>query len=340
LHRLGSHQLWVAVDYLDGHFQDRFRVNPNAFCFAFNTGCFSNRSRGRFVGLLLQDSWQVRPDLYLTGALRYDNAHDRIVLTRLREDSSLLSPQVGLLWRATPAQTLRLAAFRSFQAYPHDLISPTNIAGFFFDTPSTSSSTAWQYHAAWDADLTATTFFSLGAFHREVDSPTFTATGGRAAKETINRNLTGGSLAVNQIIGRYFGVSANYLRFHVGQPGPDGTDDLVQLGLFFVHPTGFSANVGVSYVQQDLGSVKDDADTRRTCKREPMMRCRGPRDFWLTNLTVSYEFPRKWGSLAIGVNNLTNQRFDLQRDPLGRDVSFVQGLLPVRNYGVTLRVNF
>jgi hypothetical protein len=30
----------------------------------------------------------------------------------------------------------------------------------------------------------------------------------------------------------------------------------------------------------------------------------------------------------------------LQRDPQGRDVSFVQGVLPVRTYGATLRVNF
>jgi outer membrane receptor protein involved in Fe transport len=144
-------------------------------------------------------------------------------------------------------------------------------------------------------------------------------------KSTRDRNLTGGSLTINQIIGRYFGASASYLRFHVGQPGHDGTDDAAQLGFFFVHPTGFSANAAVGYIHQDLGSAKVH---------------NAPIDFWLTGLTASYEFPKKWGSLTVGVSNLTNQRFDLQRDPLGRDVSVVQFLLPKRTYGATLRVNF
>jgi tetratricopeptide (TPR) repeat protein len=325
LHRLGAHQLWFAVDYFDGRFEDRFQANPSVFCFAFTLGCFSHHSRGRFTGLVLQDTWQLRPDLYLTGALRYDNAHDRITLTRLTENSNVVSPQFGALWRATPKHTLRVAAFRSFQAYPHDLLSPTHMAGFFFDTPSTPDSKAWQYQAAWDADLTATTFFTLGAFHTEIDSPTFVAPAGTAIRATTNRNLSGGSLAVNQLLGQYFGVSAKYLRFHVGQPGPDGTDDLLQLGLFFVHPTGLSAGVNVNYVQQDLRSTRVAG---------------APRDFWLTDLAASYEFPKKWGLLTVGVSNLANHRFDLQRDPQGRDVSFVQGVLPVRTYGATLRVNF
>lgn len=48
-----------------------------------------------------------------------------------------------------------------------------------------------------------------------------------------------------------------------------------------------------------------------------------PRDFWVVSLTGRYKFPRKWGTLTVGVENVFDTRFDLSGDPLGRDVATI-----------------
>ena len=164
-------------------------------------------------------------------------------------------------------------------------------------------------------------------------------------KETSTRRRTGGTAAINQILGRHWGVSLSYLRVHRDEPQgargiggvgeiKDGTDDLLRLGVSFVHPIGLRAGASVAYVQQDLG--RDRASG-------------APRDFWLASAGASYEFPNKWGLLAVGVENLSAQRFDLATIPLGQSFITVNDLpagrdfvdeLPKRRVFVVFRVNF
>lgn len=336
LHRVGSHQFWLAGDYFNGEpgFRQRLHSVADIVVNGLSVPGLVERqdtaqgegSRRQYLSLVAQDVWQPWPSLYLTGALRYDNARDLVGFTELlRHDSSVLSPQVGLLWRATPAHTLRLAGFRSFQTQPHSVLSPTQIAGFFIDAPIVPSSIARQYHAAWDADVSPTTFFTLGAFRREVDSPTVTfLPDGARDKEILTRRRTGLTASVNQILGRYWGLALNYLRVRRDEPEGVGTDDLFQVGATFVHPSGAAAAASLAYVQQDLGEKRPRG---------------APRDFWVTTLAAGYEFPNKWAVVLFGVENVFRQRFDLRRTPGVREDIFVNEVPDLRVFA-TLRVNF
>lgn len=334
LDRLGTHQLWLAADYFRGEPETRLRVQTVADLLLFGAPSgtltadttLKQRFRRQFVTVVAQDTWQPWASLYLTGALRYDNARDGDTLSELRVSSSVLSPQGGLLWRLTPAHTLRLAAFQSFQTQSHSVISPTQIAGFFIEGPVVPSSIARQYHAAWDADLTATTFFTLQGFRREIDSPTFeTRPDGVRERNTLMRRRTGFSAALNQILGQYFGVSLGYIRVHrEGAGEPDGDDDLFRAGVSFVHPSGVLAGSSVAYVRQDRGESRPRG---------------APRDFSVASVAAGYEFPEKRGRFTVSVENLFRQRFDLRTIP-GVRSDLVVSEVPDLRLLATLRLNF
>jgi len=306
LHRLGTHQLWLAADYFSGEPETRLRTLTLTDVFFGGVPILSlppadaarrERFHQQFITLVAQDTWQAWPNLYLTGALRYDHARDGDVFSELRHNSRVVSPQGGLLWRPNPSHTLRLAAFQAFQTQSHAVVSPTHLAGFFIEAPIIPSSVSRQYHAAWDADVTPRSFFTLGVFRREVDSPLYqTRPDGARERTTLARRRTGLSAAVNQLAGDYVGLSLGYIRVH--REGPtehDGDDDLVRAGVNVVHPSGASAAASVTYVQQDLGATRAPA---------------APRDYWVATLNPAWEFPDKRGRLSLLVENLLRQRFD------------------------------
>ena len=238
----------------------------------------------------------------------------------------MVSPQGGLLWRVTPGHTLRLAAFQAFQPASYTVLSPTHLAGFFIDAPVASSSVSRQYHGAWDAELSATTFLTLGGFRREFDSPDYqTRPDGARERETLARRRTGFSATLNQIIGRYLGASLGYLHVHREGAGEhDGDDDLLRAGVNFVHPTGVSAGASAAYVQQDLGATRER---------------RAPRDFWVTTVAAGYELPDKRGSFSVTVENPFRQRFDFHSIPGVRN-DLVVTEIPDLRILATLRLNF
>ena len=334
LHRLGTHQLWFAADYFNGEPATRVGTLTVADVLLGGVPLASvsldssrrQRFHQQFVTLVAHDTWHVLPTLSLTGALRYDHARAGHLFSELRHNSSVLSPQGGLLWRATPAHTLRLAAFQAFQTQPHAVLSPSHIAGFFIDAPITTSSISRQYHAAWDADLFPRTFLTLGAFRREIDSPVYASRpDGARERNTIERRRTGLTAAVNQLVGDHVGLSLGYTRVHREGAGEhDGADDLVRAGLSLVHPSGFSASASLTYVKQELGSTRAAG---------------APADVWVASLSPAYEFPDKRGALSVQIENVLRQRFEFVSTRGVRN-DLVLGERPDLRLLATLRLNF
>jgi hypothetical protein len=238
----------------------------------------------------------------------------------------VLSPQGGLLWRASPEHTFRLAAFQSLATQPHAVLSPTHIAGFFVEPPITSSSVTRQYHAAWDGDLTPTTFLTLQVFHRETDSPVYeTGEGGVRERHIATRRRNGLSAAFNQLVGKYVGLSLGYTRLHRQGPGEhDGDDDLIRAGINFVHPSGVFASTSAAWVHQDLGSTRPPS---------------APSSFWVLSVAPGYEFPEKRARLGLLFENVFRQRFDFQTIR-GTRSDLVLSELPEFRGLVTLQINF
>jgi len=101
-------------------------------------------------------------------------------------------------------------------------------------------------------------------------------------------------------------------------------DDLVRAGLNLIHPSGFSASASLTYVKQELGS----------------MRAAGaPADFWVASLSPGYEFPDKRGALSLQIENVLRQRFEFVSTRGVRN-DLVLGERPDLRLLATLRLNF
>jgi outer membrane receptor protein involved in Fe transport len=76
----------------------------------------------------------------------------------------------------------------------------------------------------------------------------------------------------------------------------------VPLSAGFFHPSGFIANLTVTYWNQ-IGTFERLADPIGT-------RVEGHDTFWLTDAMVGYRMPERYGLITVGVRNLFDQQFN------------------------------
>ena len=77
--------------------------------------------------------------------------------------------------------------------------------------------------------------------------------------------------------------------------------NFVPLGINFFHPSGLSASLKGTFVNQDgkferqgsLGSFEDSHD-----------------NFWLFDAAIKYRFPKRYGFVTVGVTNLFDEHFE------------------------------
>jgi outer membrane receptor protein involved in Fe transport len=96
-----------------------------------------------------------------------------------------------------------------------------------------------------------------------------------------------------------------YEDFHRDDNFADGAKDFqthkVPLGVNFFHPTGLSASLKGTYINQDgeferqgsIGSFESGDD-----------------DFWLVDAALSYRFPKRFGVFTVGVKNMFDEEFE------------------------------
>ncbi len=83
----------------------------------------------------------------------------------------------------------------------------------------------------------------------------------------------------------------------------------VPLGINFFHPSGLSATLKGTYIDQDGSFNRLDAPLGITEN--------GQDDFWLFDAAIRYRFPKRYGFFTVGVSNLTDkdfEHFDTDRD--------------------------
>jgi tetratricopeptide (TPR) repeat protein/outer membrane receptor protein involved in Fe transport len=381
-HRLGSHRLIVGGGYL--RIQDSLRVED----FLTGTVTFppeivqlgfppqfpirpamvqeAERPRRYFISSYVQDIWEITPKWRLTGGLRYDYAEDtrvdlsRVQLPRANFRESEVSPLLGLSFRPNPRHTFRLAAAKFFQPEKGigvlPSLAPTHIAGVVLNQASSiffPSARVWQYQAEWEFRPTATTFFNLTLFRRDIDAPfqEVSETGfnpvtgapifsAQIARDSFSR--TGGALAWNQLLAEPLGLSADYLfarrsgmsgslrslLFRDASAEGEEDDHQVRLRLSFVHPDGWIARIGTTFVHQELGSGT----------RSPG----APENFVLMDLSLTKQLLRRRVSITFAVDNLLDRRFQLVSDALtlmpGETLTGLRE--PARRFSGVITVNF
>jgi outer membrane receptor protein involved in Fe transport len=91
----------------------------------------------------------------------------------------------------------------------------------------------------------------------------------------------------------------------------------VPLAIAFFHPSGITARLKTTYVNQEL-TVKDDPTLS------------GRDSFWVTDTSIGYRLPNRWGLVTLEARNLFDQRFRFQDTDPGNPTLYPQRLILVR----------
>jgi hypothetical protein len=224
------------------------------------------------------------------------------------KDKNQFNPKFGITWNPLPNTTLRTAAFRVLKRtlVSDQTLEPTQVAGFnqFFD--EIGATDYWVYGGAFDQKFT-NVFLGAEFTHRDLDVP-FRLTG-------PTPNLT--TVAWDEQIFRsylfwtphkWLALNAEYIyedfdrdeNFNLNAKTVE--THYLPLGINFFHPSGLSASVKGTYVDQEGSFNRLDAPAGVTEN--------GQDDFWLFDASISYRFPKRYGFLTVGASNLTDEEFE------------------------------
>jgi tetratricopeptide (TPR) repeat protein len=224
---------------------------------------------------------------------------------------SQFNPKFGLLYQPHPNTTIRLAAFRTLksQTLNEQTIEPTQVAGFnqFYDDVSISN--GWRYGAAINQKFSKTFFGGVEGSYRKVDLPITPVLDPTNTITNINdwyQAIGYLNLAPHPWVA--LRASYQYDQYSNSEPqaGQMSAANLytsrVPLSAGFFHPSGFIANVTVTYWNQ-TGTFEPLSQPIGT-------RAGGHDTFWLTDFMVGYRMPNRYGLIAVGVKNAFDQQFN------------------------------
>jgi hypothetical protein len=227
------------------------------------------------------------------------------------ESRDQFNPKFGIVWNPLPDTTLRAAAFKTLKRtlITDQTLEPTQVAGFnqFFDEADSTS--AWLYGAAVDQKFSRTIFGGTEFFMRDLRVP-FTDITANTVERTTWKEYLGrtylfwtphpwvamsGEYQYDQFKREDFVTAFKKVATH-----------RVPLGLRFFHPSGFSAGLKATYLDQ-TGDFKQR--TGDCCES-------GKDNFWVVDAAINYRLPKRYGFIAVGVTNLFDKKFKYQETDL------------------------
>jgi Tfp pilus assembly protein PilF len=231
------------------------------------------------------------------------------------KEKDQFNPKAGLTWNPLPNTTLRAAGFRTLKRtlITDQTLEPTQVAGFnqFFDDGNGTST--WRYGGAVDQKFCDRVFGGLEYSERDLEVPfqffdpdTFETSVQEADwKERVARAYL--LWAPHDWVA--LRLEYLYERFERDRDFTFGVAEVdthrVPLGVTFFHPSGLSAGVTTTFVQQDgefeptAGGFAPDGEQFRT----------GNSDFFIVDAALSYRLPKRYGFVSIGATNLFDERF-------------------------------
>ena len=231
-----------------------------------------------------------------------------------KEKTDQFNPKFGLTWNPFPGTTIRGAVFRTLtrQTISNQTIEPTQVAGFnqFFD--DTPGSIIWRYGAAIDQKFSESLYGGVEYTTRDLDVAFSIGIG---TNVEFLRQGTDEDLIRTYLYWTphdWLSMSAEYQYEWIKKEQPfllglEMFDKLrthrVPLGINFFHPSGFTARLKGTYVEQD--GIFADTPTRTT-------NVPGDDNFWYFDGSISYRLPKLHGIISIGAKNLFNKNFNFQ----------------------------
>jgi tetratricopeptide (TPR) repeat protein/opacity protein-like surface antigen len=256
--------------------------------------------------------FKILPNLTFIGGGSYDYMQGSPIfvtgLNSTNQDNSF-NPKFGLLYQPNPNTIIRLAAFKSMRPSfaNFQTIEPTQVSGFnqFYD--DFNQTAGWRYGAAVNQKFTKTLFAGVEGSYRKTDTPTINLVDGTQTENTNEWYQAIGYL--NYAPHPWVALRASYQYDQVTNSLPSVAQTSAQqlhtsrlpLSAGFFHPSGFIANVTVTYWNQS-GTFEPLAAPVGT-------RVDGRDTFWLTDAMIGYRMPKRYGLITVGVRNLFDQKF-------------------------------
>jgi tetratricopeptide (TPR) repeat protein len=236
-------------------------------------------------------------------------------------DRDQLNPKMGVSWTPVPSTTLRAAVFRTLkrQLVNDQTLEPTQVAGFnqFFDDAEGTRS--WRYGAAVEHAFSENVYGGVEYSRRELDVPfdtTFIPPPPGFPFVVVDRvdwkeRLGRGYLFWTPHPRLALSAEYQYERFERDSKFVAGIEDVethkVPFGLGYFHPCGMFFRVKETYIDQDGKFLSQTTPFPFS----------GSDQFWLTDASVGYRLPERYGIFAVEAKNLFDESFRYQdTDPV------------------------
>jgi hypothetical protein len=222
-----------------------------------------------------------------------------------QKERNQFNPKFGITWNPFSDTTVRGSAFRVLKRtlITDQTVEPTQVAGFnqFFD--EINATDYWVFGGAVDQKFSQNLYGGAEFTYRNLNVP-FTEAGN---VENANWDEYLARAYLFWTPHQWLALSAEYLyeKLDRDEAFADGSEEAdthrVPLGINFFHPSGISASLKGTYVNQDGNfDRKDDVGVFRA----------GDDDFWLVDAALNFRLPKRYGLITIGVSNLTDEDFE------------------------------
>ena len=227
-------------------------------------------------------------------------------------DENQFNPKFGVLWDPVPSITLRGAVFRTFNRtlILDQTLEPTQVAGFnqFFNDGEGTD--AWRYGVGLDHKISSNSFAGTEFSKRELE-----VTGVIFGPEPVKQEFDLEEMLIRAYLNwapfSFLSLAFEYQFEQFDRPleftGPELITDLdthrFSIGIGGYHPSGFSAMLKPTYVNQD-GKFAPQGPFGDTISEDDQ--------FWILDASISYCLPKRFGLITLEAKNLFDESFNFQ----------------------------
>ena len=236
------------------------------------------------------------------------------------KNKNQFNPKFGVTWNPIPDTTLRGAIFRVLKRtlITNQTLEPTQVAGFnqFYDDDNGTES--WLYGVAVDQRFSRSIYGGIGYSFRDMEVPYVDMTGAVPLLRNVDWDENQLRAYLYWTPYKWFALTGEYLfeKFKRDTDYANGAKNVethrVPLGVNFYHPSGLSAMLKASYVNQEGRFERQGSVGTFTP---------GEDQFWLFDTAISYRLPKRYGFISVGAKNLFNKHFKyFDADPVNPSI--------------------
>jgi len=230
-----------------------------------------------------------------------------------------INPKLGVRWAINDQVSLRAAAFKTVKrpfAF-EQTIEPTQVAGFNQLTDHIIMTVLKNYGAALDVRFNDRLWGGLEALKRDTDVP-FGQLAVPEFYEIVSNREYFYSAYGYWLPNRNWAlsISPRYETFKADRdcslclflyPAELKTFSL-PLNVRYFDPSGFFSGLGIVYVNQEIQAI----DPRSSAPRSFTLTPTQDEEFTLVNISFGYRLPKRWGVVALQINNVFDKNFHYQ----------------------------